>query len=391
MASASEWEKMYADYLHTDFTGNRDAGIKLAKKMAEKYPDAARAQTNLGYAYLNNKQYDLAEASFQNAIAKNPAWNGGYDGLSNIYMFSEKKDLTKAQQNALKVAELNPNRPGPHILLGDTYRAQNNFQKAADEYTKAISADANAVEGFYKLGHAHVYLGNFDEARKNFRKASGLDERRAFGEMMEATTYAYEGDSKKAMKELIKAADKYSKASGDKATNNAEQYNFLTSAATIAVHNGDVKTLKEIMPRIAPLSKENLAAVGTPEALLFEQADMLNWESLLAISEGNYSVAREKAEKMKQILDPLKDSRKLEGYHYVVGLADLKEKKHKEAIDHLNQANMQSIYTKYLLAKAYDGSGDKKKSQEYYNEVANYNFNNVDNAIVRYEVKRKLK
>jgi uncharacterized protein HemY len=94
---------------------------------------------------------------------------------------------------------------------------------------------------------------------------------------------------------------------------------------------------------------------------------------------------------MKKVLEPLKDSRKHEGYHNLIGLADIKEKKYKEAVDHLNQANMQSIYTKYLLAKAYDGQGDKAKAQEYYSEVANYNFNNVDNAIVRYEVKKKLK
>lgn len=391
ISGASAWEKMYADYLYTDFTGNRDEGLALAKKMSDMFPDAARTHANLGIAYMNNKQFDLAESAFQTAIAKNPKWPGGYDGLSNIYMFSEKKDLVKAQQNAMKATELHPNRPGSHILLGDTYRAQNNFQKAADHYSKAISLDGSASEGYYKLGHAHIYLGNFSEARKNYKKGGELDVRKSFGESMEATTYAYEGDSKKAMKELIKAADKYAKAGGDKTTNSGDQLNFLSSAATIAVHNGDAKTLKELISRIAPLSKETLSAVGTAEARLFEQADILNWESMLAITEGNYAVARDKAEKMKAVLDPLKDSRKLEGYHNVVALADLKEKKFKEAIDHLNQANMQSIYTKYLLAKAYDGAGDSAKAKEYYSEVANYNFNNVENALVRQEVKQKLK
>jgi len=391
MANASEWEKMYGDFLYTDFTGNREEGLMLAKKMAQTFPDAARAHAQLGNAYLNNKQYDLAEAAFQNAIAKNASWTGGYDGLANIYMFTERKDLAKAQQNAAKIAELSPDRPGSHILLGDTYRAQNNFQKAAEHYTKAISLDGKASEGYFKLGHAHVYLGKYDEARKNFKKASEYDSRRAFAEVLEATTHAYEGDSKKAMKELIKAADKYEKATGDKAMNNADQFNLLNSAAVIAVHNGDVKTLKELLPRIAPLAKENLAAVGTPEAKLFEQADALNWEGLMAMSEGNFAAAREKAEKMKVILDPLKDSRKLEGYHNLIGLTNLKEKKYQEAADHLSQADMQSIYTKYLLARAYEGLGDKKKAQEYYNEVSNYNFNNVENALVRYEVKGKMK
>lgn len=391
ISGGSEWEKLYADYLYTDFTGNREEGLALAKKMSEMFPNAARAHANLGYAYMNNKQYDMAEAAFQKAIDKNAKWAGGYDGLSNIYMFSEKKDLTKAQQNALKAAELYPNRPGTHILLGDTYRAQNNFQKAADHYTKAIEFDGSGSEGYYKLGHAHLYLGNFEEARKNYKKGTELDERRSFGESMVATTYAYEGDTKKAMKELIKAADKYAKADGDKAMKSADEYNFLSSAATIAFHNGDAKTLKELMPRIAPLIKENLAAVGTAEARLFEQADLLNWEALLAIAEGNYTMARDKAEKMKVILDPLKDSRKLEGYHYLIGLADIKEKKFKDALDHLNQANMQSIYTKYLIARAHEGMGDKKMAQQYYAEVANYNFNNLENAMVRHEVRRKLK
>ena len=77
------------------------------------------------------------------------------------------------------------------------------------------------------------------------------------------------------MRELVNSADKYAKASGNKTINIADQFTFLTSAATIAVHNGNVKTLKKLIPRITPLLKENLAAAGKAETQLFAQADFL--------------------------------------------------------------------------------------------------------------------
>jgi tetratricopeptide (TPR) repeat protein len=391
VANASEWEKMYADYLYTNFTGERDKGVEIAWKIAQANPAAARAQSDLAIAYYGNNQYDKAEAAFLRAVELNPSWAGGYSGLANIYMFSDRRDLAKAQQNALKGTNLMPNSAGAHILLGDTYRAQNNFQKAAEEYKKAIQLDDKAAEGYYKLGHANLFLGNINEARKNYNDAGERDSRKSFAEMLAACTYAYEGDSKKTMKQLMTAAARPVAAGEDKNEIDGARLTFLNAAASIAAHNGDAATLRQLITRIAPLSHEMSTSLGTSEAMLYDQAEMLRWEVLLDATEGRSRQAMEKAEKMKTILEPVKDSRKLEGYHSAVAIIDLKEKNYKNAIEELGMADPNSIYTKYLLAKAYDGMGDNAKAMNYYTEVSNFNFSNIENAIVRYEVKKKLK
>jgi len=391
MANASEWEKMYADYLYTDFSGDREKGMELAKKMAETYPDAARAQMDLGNSYFNNKQYDLAAAAFEKSVSVNPSWSGGYGGLVNVYLFGEKKDLAKAEQNALKVVSLKPNNPGAHILLGDTYRAQNNMEKARDEYKKSIELDPKSVEGYYKLGHSNIYLGNSDEARKNFKDAGERDSQKSFSQTLLATSYAYEGDSKKTMKELIRLASLSAKADGDKNMNKSDQLTFLNQAANVALHNNDVAALKQLLPEMKPLSTENLQSVGTPEAMLYNESDMLYWEAIIDALEGKFDAAKEKAGKMKTVLASIKDGRKDEPHHELMGIISMKQKNYKEAIVHLNQANQQSIYCKYLLAKSYEGLEDKAKAKEYYTEVSNYNFNNISNALIRHEVKKKLK
>jgi tetratricopeptide (TPR) repeat protein len=388
--NASEWEKLYGDYLSTNFTGDREKQISIAKEMVEKFP-SARSYAELGSAYNGNKEFDKAIEAFKKAVELDPAWVGGVGALTNIYMFGERKDLAKAQDNATRLVALAPNSPGAHITLGDAYRAQNQIQKAAGEYQKAIALAPASAEAYYKLGHANLYLGKMEEARKNFKMAGEKDERKTFSEMLAASTYAYEGNSKQTLKHLLDAADMRDKqTSGDMGSLHSEQLEFLNAAATVAVHNGDAATLKTIIPRIAPLSKETMSIVGTPEAMLYHEADMLRWEALLAITEGNYASAMDKIYRMKSVLDPLKDNRKLEGYYYTLGYLKLKQKNYKEAAENLKMADPLSIYNTYLLAKAYEGMGDKMNAQKYYTEVSNYNFNNLDNALIRAEVKKKL-
>jgi tetratricopeptide (TPR) repeat protein len=97
LTNASAWEKMYADYLSTNFTGDREKQINIAKEIVEKYP-TARAYVDLGFAYNGNKEYDKAIEAFNKAVELNPSWVGGSSALTNMYLFGEKKDLVKGSK-----------------------------------------------------------------------------------------------------------------------------------------------------------------------------------------------------------------------------------------------------------------------------------------------------
>jgi tetratricopeptide (TPR) repeat protein len=387
LANASEWEKMYADYLYTNLTGDRDKQMSIAKSMAEKFP-SGRTYVELGQTYSGNKEYDKAETAFRKAMELNPGWVGGPSALTGLYLFGENKDLAKGQEAAEKVVMLAPNSPGAHVTLGDAFRAQNNLEKAAAEYKKAIALDPADATPYFKLGHTNVYLGKMAEARANFKEAGIRDQKKTFSDMLQAYTYGYDGDSKKMMRSLLDLADKYAKQPG---VDKSDELQFLNAAATVAAHNGDVATLKTLITRITPISKQVMTIVGTPEAMIFHESDMLRWQAMLDILQGNYAGAQEKASQMKMAMDPLKDNRKLEVYHQTLGYMKLKQRQYREAIDHLKMADQLSLYNNYLQAKAYEGMGDKDNAAKHYKEIASNNFNSLDNAILRSEVRQKLK
>ena len=388
--SASNWEKLYADYLSTNLSGDRIKGIEVLQKMATAYPDAARAQTELGNGYAGNNQFDKARELYQKAIQLNPTWVGGYSALANSYIFNEPKDLKKAEENSVKVVELAPKSTGAQITLGDCYRAQNDFAKAKAAYAKAVELNPTSPVAYYKEGHANTYLGNYDEARKNYADAGKNDVAKSGSILNTAYSYLYQNNTAAALSGLMDAAMKIDSSATDKAKAANEKYSYLSTCASVAVHNGDAATLKKLMPMILPLSEQLTNDLGTPEAKIFIQADKLNWENMLAYSEGKYDEAIAKAEAMKSVLDPIKDDRKLEGYHYNMGLVSMKQKKYAEAVSHFEKSDPNNIYNKYWLAKANEAAGNKEKATSLYKEVAAYNFNDVGNALVRSEVKKKL-
>ncbi|MEO5781863.1 MAG: tetratricopeptide repeat protein, partial [Ginsengibacter sp.] len=383
--SASSWEKLYADYMSTNLTGERAKGIETLEKIAKEYPDAARAQVNLGNAYAGNNEFSKARDSYAKAIQIDGKWVGGYSALTNSYLFNDPKDLKKAEENSLKLVEMAPKSAGAEITLGDCYRAQNDMQKAKDAYAKAVALDTNSPEAYYKLGHANTYLGNMDEARKNYADGGTHDVNKVSSIFNTANTWLYADDTKTAEKYLM---DQLA-ASGN--MDASQKSGFLTTVAAIAIHNNDGATLKNVVPMMMPLSKQVTMDLGnTTETVAFEKADSLHWQAMIAIVDGKFDQAKSILETMKTALDPIKDPRKLEGYEYDMGLLSMKQKNYADAVTHFEKADPNPIYNKYMLAKANEAAGNKDKAMAEYKEVAAYNFNDIGNALVRSEVKKKL-
>ncbi len=389
--SASSWEKMYADYMGTNLTGERNRGLELLQKIATEYPDAAWAQTDLGNAYAGNNQFDKSRQAYSKSIELNPAWVGGYTALTNSYLFNEPKDLKKAEENALKVVSMATKSAGAEITLGDVYRAQNDFAKAKDAYTKAVQLDTEAPEAYYKLGHSNTYLGNMEEARKNYGDAGMRDVSKTGSVLNSAYTYLYAGDPKTAISYLSGELSKMDNPSASMSKLANEKNNLLTTIALIALHIGDAATLKKTVPAIQSTSNQITIDMGnTTEAKIFNTADSLHWQAMVALAEGKFDEAKAIEELMKKAIDPIKDDRKQEGYHADMGRINMNQKNYGDAIGHFEKADPNSIYYKFMLGKANDASGNKEKATALYKEVGAFNFNGIDNALVRNEAKKIL-
>jgi len=389
--SASQWEKWYYDYYQTFFNSDWNKRVAVTKQIADSFPDAARAQVDLGFAYQTGNDNSNARASFMKALTIDSNSVAAYSGLANSFLFLDPKDFKKAEMYALKVVGLAPSSPGAEITLGDCYRAENDLQKARDAYAKAVQLDPGAPEAYYKEGHANTFLGNYDEARKNYMDGASHDRTATAAIQTIAYTYIYAGDAKAGLKYFDDYMSKLdtSKQSPDQVR--AAKLACLGDCQFIAFHIGDTKALQQYNAAAAPLALKSADVAGTAAAKLNAQANNLFEDASVSVLQGKYDDAKTKAEQMKTILDPVNDPNKLNTYHWLLGIIAMKQKNYTDAISQFSACNQNTtIYYPYWLAKANEAAGNKDKAADLYKQIAVYNFNGVDYAVIRSEVLKKI-
>ena len=124
---------------------------------------------NLGSAYHELSNLELAEKYYQKAISLNPNHYMAYYNMGCIY-----QELGKVEQSIdcyLHATSLNPNDAEAHLNLGITLRLNGKHQEAAFSYLKAIEADPRFVPAYFNLGNTYQDLGKLDKAILCFLEA----------------------------------------------------------------------------------------------------------------------------------------------------------------------------------------------------------------------------
>ncbi|MBM4053285.1 MAG: tetratricopeptide repeat protein [Planctomycetes bacterium] len=169
----------------------------------QREPKSARACSNLGNAYYNNKRYEEAIGLYKKALTLEFSYpfihfNLGtayekmgkiddaieeykasisnlndnmlaYNSLAVIYDKQGFHDLAvETYQLALKE---NPFVPFVHNNLGNTYESTGNREKALDEYGKAVAIDNNYADAHNNMGAVYLKSGKADMAISEFKKA----------------------------------------------------------------------------------------------------------------------------------------------------------------------------------------------------------------------------
>ncbi len=388
----NESDKILVEIYRTFLNDNKEERLKQSQQLVTTYPTSARALAFLGDAYADVSEHAKSREEYQKAIELDPNWVGGYFSLGNSYMNVEPKDFKKAEENFMKVVELKPDLSGSHIYLGDAYRAQNDLEKARASYQKGLEKDPDDALTYLKSGHINSYLGSYDEARNDYRKAAVLNpENKVAPINFEAFTYLYAGDFKTAKSFLEDKAKNIIKIGLQESQVNGARSSFLTNCATISFHTDDAREMSRFVALMKPVSEKIGEGVGTEEAKLQQKATILIWESYGLAMKGDYAAATAKSEEAKTTLDPVKDANKLWGYHNVLSYISFKQGNYEDAIVHQEQSDPNAPYNKYRLALACEKAGQTEKAKKLYNELVDYNFNNIGYALIRKELKEKVK
>lgn len=128
--------------------GKYNEAIKVLKSAVQKSKSALH-YFNLGNAYSENTNQNLAIDAYLKALDINPNHIGSLNNLADEYEHSGEAD--KAYELFHYLTNIQPGEPLSHFNLGNFFLRQNQHIEAAKCYETAIEKDPNFIEAYYNI------------------------------------------------------------------------------------------------------------------------------------------------------------------------------------------------------------------------------------------------
>jgi serine/threonine-protein kinase len=131
-------------------------------------------------AYEKPENIDNAVAEFSQAIKIDPNYALAYAGLGNAYWAQFRRldkgneVAAKASSNCEKALSLNPELVEGHICLGNVLNGQGQYEKAVEQFKRAVESNGENDEALHGLAEAYTNLGNFSAAEATYKRAIAL-------------------------------------------------------------------------------------------------------------------------------------------------------------------------------------------------------------------------
>ncbi len=180
--SKEEAEKARArvDGLRTKFAegatlsngGKYDEAIAKFNEVLVDVPTCGECYVNIGSTYMLKKDYEQAEAAYRKAISVSPKLADAYNGLATMY--NTQKKFKEAQEMSAEASKLSGGVAGGAGSADTLYNQAviswnaNDFAKAQEHLTAALTVNANHAESHFLLGKVLLNLGKLPEAAKEF-------------------------------------------------------------------------------------------------------------------------------------------------------------------------------------------------------------------------------
>ena len=135
-------------------------------------PDTFYVYQGLMDMYVFTEKFDKAEALY-GTVKERFTSDSLINTFSNSFAqaYSSTKDYKKALMFYEKIYSKDTNDVYILSQIGDLYYKQNEFKKAEKIYTKLISKDMNSLQGYIQLGKLYYEQGKYDEAKDYLEKA----------------------------------------------------------------------------------------------------------------------------------------------------------------------------------------------------------------------------
>ena len=134
--------------------------ISLWEDNAQKYPDSVRVWINLGSAHMKNGNPSAAEPVFLRAVKVNPS---NLEARSNLALFrlgQGKIDEAVSLIEGVRIDSKKIVDSEIYFNFGVVYAKDGQFQKAINNYRRALNQNPNYTQAWYNMGLIYERLGD---------------------------------------------------------------------------------------------------------------------------------------------------------------------------------------------------------------------------------------
>jgi tetratricopeptide (TPR) repeat protein len=335
------------------------------------------------------------------------------DKVANLYPNDERahfllgghyfqvQDYNKAIEQYKKAVEINPNYSPVYNILGYAYRQVDNYpeaEKAFKKYTELIPNDPNPYDSYAEL---LLKMGRFDESIANYQKALSIDSHFVNSRTGIAVNYLYMSKPEKASAEVEKISAMarndgdlrqgyfaqmviYVDAGNyDQALQEAEkQYALGQKTNDVVSMSGDLESKGNILLAMGKYddaikafgqSAQIMTASDLSQAIKENANAQHHYDlALVWIAKKDLKKANAETAEFSKSVEAKKNVNQQRLVHQLSGRIALLEKKNDVAIAELQQANQQNPDNLYTMALAYQSKGDKAKAKELSMKAAHF-------------------
>ena len=373
----SEGEKLLIRmYKSLYMDNNKKLGMEQLDKLIAMYPEDARLRFYKGVMFSQSEKNDSAIVQLKIAVQLNPDYAVVHNTLGYIYL--DKKENEKAENEFKEYIRLAPDRPNPYDSYADFLGNVGRYDEAIENYNKAIEIDDSFISSLPSLGQYYIRIGNFTAARKTYQKffeSTNDKSTKLYALRLEIIiSYLYENKIDEALNNFKEYRAYVVKVNDEKEAALSYAYEGFVIIENGRLEDG-LKKFQEFVSRMEKLElpqeqKDNLIAHAN---LDLAYAYAMNNEP---------KNAKEKAELSRFETDKKSDPALKTKYEWTLGFIEYKGGNYSKMIERMKDIRDLDALKTYYLVQAYQKSGDKVTAEKLLKETRNANINSWLTAVV---------
>jgi tetratricopeptide (TPR) repeat protein len=147
--------------------GHFDQAVGVLDAYLHSLSDSLQARQLLGLSLVELGRDREAAAHLEEALCQQPDDAAVLYSLGLAYLRLRRPE---ASQMANRLSELPAGRPASHLLRGQSFLANQEYERAVQEFAESERLNADLPRLFYSLGLAQMKLGRYEDALAAFKR-----------------------------------------------------------------------------------------------------------------------------------------------------------------------------------------------------------------------------